>query len=67
MNFSDVLMVFDATSSYLSAMWDEKSDYTKIGSGFASKLHMKKTYVDAFNNQFFNQEGIESAILKIKN
>ena len=27
---------------------------------------MKKTYVEAFNIQFFNRDGRESAILKIK-
>ena len=62
----DVMMDFDATSLYPSAVWDEKSVYPKIESGFAFKPHMKKTYVDAFNNQTFNEDGNESAILKIK-
>ena len=55
-------MDFDAVSLYPSAMWDEKSVYPKIETGFAFKPHMNKTYVEAFNNQSFN----ESAILTIK-
>ena len=66
LNLNDVLTDFDATSLYPSAMWDEKSVYPKIQNGFAFKPHMKKTYVKAFNNQTFNQDGNESAILKIK-
>ena len=57
-------MDFDATSFYPSAMWDEKSVYPKIETGFAFKPHMKNIYVEAFNNQTFNQDGNESAILK---
>ena len=59
-------MEFDATSLYPSAMWDENFVYTKIETGFSFKPHLNKTYVDAFNNQTFNQEGDESAILKMK-
>ena len=59
-------MDFDATSLYPSAMWDENSVYPKIETGFAFKPHMNKTYVEAFNNQTFNQDGDESAILRIK-
>ena len=59
-------MVFDATSLYPSAMWDEKSVYPKIETEFAFKLHMNKTYVDAFNIQTFNQDGNKSAVLTIK-
>ena len=58
------MMDFDATSLYLYAMWDEKSVYPKIESGFAFTHHMNKTYVDAFNNQSFNQDRNEPAILK---
>ena len=58
-------MDFDPNSLYPSAMWKE-SVYPKIESGLAFKPHLKKTYVDAFNNQVFNQGGIESAILRIK-
>ena len=59
-------MGFDATSLYLSAMSDEKSVYPKIETVFAFELHMNNVYLEAFNNQTFNQDGIESAILKIK-
>ena len=47
-------------------MWDENSVYPKIESGFAFKPHMNKTYVEAFNNETFNQDGDEAAILRIK-
>ena len=59
-------MDFDATSLYPSAMWDEKSIYPKIETGFAFKPHMNDVYVEAFNNQSFNEDGDESAILTIK-
>ena len=66
LNHNDVMMDYDATSLYPSSMWDENSVFPKIESGFAFKPHMNKTYVDAFNNQTFNQDGNESAILRIK-
>ena len=67
LNLNDVMMDFDATSLYPSAMWDENSVYPKTESGFAFKPHMNNVYVEAFNNQTFNQDGDESAILRIKN
>ena len=57
---------YEGTSLYPSAMWDEKSVYTKIETGFAFKSEMNDIYVEAFNNQPFNQDGNESAILTIK-
>ena len=66
LDVNDVMMDFDATSLYPSAMWDEKSVYPKIETGFAFKPHMNDIYVDAFNNQTFNEDGDESAILTIK-
>ena len=60
------MMVFDATFLYPSAMWDEKLVYPKIETGFAFKPHMNNVYVEAFNNQTFNQDGDESAVLRIK-
>ena len=66
LNFNDVMMDFDATSLYPSAMWDEKSVYPKIETGFAFKPHMNNVYVEAFNNQTFNQDGDESAFLRRK-
>ena len=59
-------MDFDATSLYPSAMWDENSVYPKIEIGFAFKPHMNDVYVEAFNNQTFNEDGDESGILTIK-
>ena len=59
-------MNYDATSLYPSAMWDKNSVYPEIESGFAFKPHMNNTYVEAFNNQTFNENGDESAILTIK-
>ena len=59
-------MNYDATSLYPSAMWDCNSVYPKIEAGFAFKPHMNKTYVEAFNNQTFSEDGDESAILTIK-
>ena len=59
-------MDFDATSLYPSAMWDYNSIYPKIETGFAFKPHMNDIYVEAFNNQTFNEDGDESAILTIK-
>ena len=66
LNHNDVMMDFDATSLYTSAMWDENSVYPKIETGFAFKPHMNDVYVEAFNNQTFNEDGSESAILRIK-
>ena len=60
------MMDFDATSFYPSAMWDEKSVSSRTEGGFGFKPHMNDVYVEAFNNQTFNQDGNESAILKLK-
>ena len=49
-------MDFDATSLFLSSMWDKNSVYTKIESGFAFKPDMNDGYVEAFNNQTFSQD-----------
>ena len=54
---------FDATSLYPSDLWDENM---WVETGFAFKTHMNDVYVEAFNNQSFNEEGDESAILPIK-
>ena len=66
LNLRNVMMDFDASSLYPSAMWDKKSVYPKMETGFTSKPHMNKTSVDAFNNQTFNQDGDESGNLRIK-
>ena len=56
----------DGNSLYPSAMWDENSVYPKIEIGFAFEPHMNNVYVEAFNDQSFNEDGNESAILTIK-
>ena len=66
LNLNDVMMDFGATSLYPSAMWDEESLYPKNETGFVFKHDMNETYVDAFNNQTFNQNGNESAILEVR-
>ena len=60
------MMDFDATSLYPSAIWDEDSVYPKIETRFAFKPDMNDVYVEASNNETFNQNGNESAILTIK-
>ena len=55
-------MYFDATSLHLSAIWDEKPVYPKLGTGFAFNSHMNVFCVDSFNSQTF----VENAILEIK-
>ena len=65
-NPNDLMMDFDGTSLYPSAMWHEKYVYTKVEPGFAFKPHMNNVHVEAFNDQTFDQDGNESAILKIK-
>ena len=59
----ELLWDFDATSLYPSAMWDEKSIYPRIETGYAFKSHMNDEFVNKFNNQTFTRG---SAILKIK-
>ena len=56
----------DGNSLYLSAMWVEYSVYPKVETGFAFEPNMKDVYVEAFNNQTFNENGDESAGLTIK-
>ena len=57
---------YDATSLYPSAMWDGKFVYPGIETGFAFKPDMNDNYVETFNNQSFNQDGKEFAILRTK-
>ena len=65
LNVNDVMMDFDAKSLYPSAMWVENSVFSKVETGFVFKPQMNKVYVEAFNNQTFNQDGEESAILRL--
>ena len=60
------MMDFDATFLCPSALHDEKSVYLKIETGFALKPYMNNVYVKTFNDQTFNPDGNESAILKKK-
>ena len=60
------MMDFDASSLYPSAMWDKSSVYPKTETGFAFEPRMNNVYVEPFNNQTFNQDGDESALLRIK-
>ena len=66
LNLNVFMMDFNASSLYLSAMWDKNSVYPKIETGFAFNPHMNNVYLEAFNKQTFNQDGDESAILKTK-
>ena len=59
-------MGYDGNSLYPSAMWDGNSVYPKIETGFAFKPNMNDVYVEAFNDQTFNENGDESAILTLK-
>ena len=45
-------------------MWYKKSVYPERENGFAFKPHKNKSYVEAFNNQTFTEDGNEFAILK---
>ena len=47
-------------------MYDESSVYPKIESGYVFEHHMNKAIVDDFNNQYFNQDVNDSAILETK-
>ena len=58
-----LLWDFDAVSLYPSAMWDEKSIYPRIETGYAYTRDMINELVEKFNNQTFTQG---SAFLKIK-
>ena len=44
----------------------KKIVYPKIETGVAFKPNMTDVYVEAFNNQTVNQDGDESAMLRIK-
>ena len=59
----ELLWDFDAVSLYPSAMWDGKSKYPRIETGYAYTRDMNNELVNKFNTGKFNQG---SAILKIK-
>ena len=58
-----LLWDFDAVSLYPSAMWDEKSIYPRIETGYAFTRDMKDELIGKINNQTLTQG---SAILKNK-
>ena len=58
-----LLWDFDAVSLYPSAMWDEKSIYPRIETGYAYARDMNDELLEKFNTGNFTQG---SAILKIK-
>ena len=58
-----LLWDFDAVSLYPSPMWDEKSIYPIIETGYAYQSDMNDELVEKFNTGNFNKG---SAILKIK-
>ena len=53
----------DVTNLYPSAMWDEKSNYSKIETGYVQTKYMNNGLVEKFKTQTFTQG---SAILKIR-
>ena len=59
-------MDYGATSLYPSTMWDKNSVCPRKESRFAFESDMNDIYVEAFNNQTFNQDGNESGILRKK-
>ena len=63
MELIHLLWDFDAVSLYPSAMWDPKSIYPKIETGYAYTNDMNNELVEKFKNGKFNKG---SAILKIK-
>ena len=58
-------MDFDAISLHHSAMWDIGGVYPKKESSYTFKPHMKDVFVNIFNNKTFNEDGDDSALLKI--
>ena len=63
MELIHLLWDFDAVNLYPSAMWDEKSIYPRIETGYAFTRDMNDELVENFNNCNFNHG---SAISKIK-
>ena len=59
-------MDYDANSLHPSAMREGNLVYPKRENGFVFKPDMNNVYVEALNNQTFNQDCDESAILRIK-
>ena len=56
------MIVYDATSFYLSARYDDRSVYPKIETGYAFTLDMNEENVEKLDNQTFTQG---SALLQL--
>ena len=56
----------DATISYPSAMYDKNSIHAKIETVSGFEHHMNDVFVNDINIKIFNQDGNDSAVLKIK-
>ena len=56
---------FDATSLYSSAIYNGSNVYSKKGTGYVFKLLMNDIFVNDFIDKTFNQDGNDSAILKL--
>ena len=59
-------MAYNAINLYPSATWNQNSVYTKRESGFCFRPDTNDVYVEAFNNQNFNEDDNESPMLKLK-
>ena len=62
-DLGDLLMDFDATSLYPSAMWDDNSIYPTGKSGFSFNVDMNFEIIEKFNSGNFNWG---CAILRVK-
>ena len=66
LDLKNTQMDFDATSLYRSAIWDKDSVCPKIEPGNTFRLHLNDVFSNNFNNQTFDRDGNDSAILKNK-
>ena len=65
LSLNNTQMDFVATSLYHSATWVRSSLYPKIKTEFTFQPLLNDVYIETFNNQSFNQDGNESALLRI--
>ena len=55
MKLNDLKKDSDATSLYLSVMWDDNPIYPRIEAGYAFTPDLNDESVERFNNQTFTQ------------
>ena len=55
LKINELLWDFDCVSLYPSALWDPKSVYPKVETGYAFTKHMNVELVEKYNNQIFNR------------